>query len=130
MHRDITPSNVFIGNRKSLCLTDFGIAKHGLGGHGTEADYFAEAFAATSLLKTRTVWLPSDDVRQLGLLGLSLLLAEEVRKPDWRKMRYRVADERLRAVLQKATGPRADRYVSAVEFHSALTALRAKTRGR
>jgi serine/threonine protein kinase len=130
MHRDIKPSNVFIGNRRSLCLADFGIARHGLSGHGAAADFFTEAFAATSLLKTRDVWLPSDDVYQLGLLGLSLLLAKSVSDPDWRTLRHQVKDERLHQVLYKATGPRADRYASAVEFHGALTALRRKARGR
>lgn len=39
-HRDITPSNVFIGNRSMLKLGDFGLAKVGLKQNGVIADAF------------------------------------------------------------------------------------------
>ncbi len=124
MHRDIKPANVFIGNRRSLCLGDFGIAQHGLRGRGPRADVLTEAFVATSLLENRYEWLPSDDVYQLGLLGLSLLLAKEASDPDWRSLRHQIDYDGLRNVLQRATGPRAGRYASAGAFHRELVALR------
>jgi serine/threonine protein kinase len=124
MHRDIKPANVFIGNRRSLCLGDFGIARHGLRGRGPRADAMAPAFVATSLLTSRNEWLPSDDVYQLGLLGLSLLLATQASDPDWRSLRYQVDHVGLRSVLQRATGPRAGRYASAGAFHRDLVSLR------
>jgi len=127
MHRDIKPANVFIGNRKSLCLGDFGIAFHGLGGRGPRANAFTEAFVATSLLQKRNEWLPSDDVYQLGLLGLSLLLARQVCDPDWRSLRHRTDHDGLRQVLQRATGPRVERYASAGQFLRDVVALRANT---
>ena len=124
MHRDIKPANVFVGNRRSLCLGDFGIAKHGLNGRGPRVDALTPAFVATSLLENRHEWLPSDDVYQLGLLGLSLLLARQATDPDWRSLRHQIDDEGLRHVLQLATGPRAGRYPSAAAFHRDLDVLR------
>ena len=126
MHRDIKPANVYVGNRRSLKLGDFGIARHGLNGRGAKVDAFAPAFVATSLLMGRPEWLPSDDVYQLGLLGLSLLLGQNVTDPDWRSLRFRVEDPSLRAVLQRATGPRQGRYISATEFHEALATIKAE----
>jgi serine/threonine protein kinase len=127
MHRDIKPANVFLGNRKSLCLGDFGIARHGLNGRGPRADAFTPAFVATSLLESRQEWLPSDDVYQLGLLGLSLLLAQETYDPDWRTLRHQVAPEGLREVLHKATGPRPGRYTSGHALHLALATLQGRS---
>lgn len=113
MHRDITPANVFIMSRKRLCLGDFGIARHGLNGHGPTADAFAPPLVATSVyVGTRREWLPSDDTYQLGLIGLNLLLGQYVFGPDWRSLRHHVEDPGLRAVLKRATGPRHDRYLS------------------
>lgn len=125
MHRDIKPANVFICNRKNLCLCDFGIARHGMNGRGPRADYLTPAFVATSLLHNRQEWLPSDDVFQLGLLGLSLLLGELIveKDCDWRRLRHRVMHDGLRQVLKRATGARADRYISAGDFHRDLAAI-------
>ena len=78
---------------------------------------------ATSLRISRNEWRPSDDVYQLALLGLSLLLGEEVTKPDWRSLRYRIADEGLRGVLHRATGPGSKRYATAGAFARDLAAL-------
>lgn len=82
----------------------------GLGGRGPRANALKPAFVATSMLLGRSEWLPSDDVYQLGLLGLSLRLGRVVSDPDWRSWRHQVGDEGLRQVLQKATGAGAERY--------------------
>lgn len=124
MHRDIKPANVYVGNRKSLRLGDFGIARHGLGGRGPKADVLTPAFVATSLLDGRKEWLPSDDVYQLGLLALTLLLGFVVTDPDWRTLRHAIPDGPLREILQKATGPRSARYLSASTFVDDLEVLR------
>lgn len=124
MHRDITPSNVFVRNRKTLCLGDFGIARHGIDGKGPRADYFNCGFVATSIAEGRTHWLPCDDTYQIGLLGLSLLLGEDISDPDWRTLRHEVTDKELGAVLQRATGPRHRRFLSGHEMCEALSSLR------
>lgn len=124
-HRDITPANVFMLTRRRLCLGDFGIARHGLNGRGPFADAFNAGFVATSMFAgARREWLPSDDAYQLGLIGLNLLLAEYIEDVDWRSLRHQVEHSDLRAVLQRATGPRAGRYESAVAMWEDLAAIR------
>lgn len=130
-HRDITPMNVFVGKRKSLYLGDFGIAKHGLRGRGPQADAFNQGFAATSvLLGERREWLPSDDVRQLGLLGLTLLTGDSVNDPDWRTLRHQLPASDFRDILQKATGPRPGRYLTGLAIHDDLMDLARAKRQR
>lgn len=68
-HRDITPMNVFVGNRKALKLGDFGIAKTGLIRSGVRADVANWAFAPNDI---QAFWRPADDVFQVGLLMATL----------------------------------------------------------
>ena len=72
-HRDITPMNVFVGNRKALKLGDFGIAKTGLIRSGVRADVANWAFAPNDL---QAFWRPADDVFQVGLLMATLASGE------------------------------------------------------
>lgn len=74
-HRDVTPPNVFIGNRKVLKLGDFGITKAQLHPSGVHADVLNPAFAPRDL---GTWWRPADDVYQVGLLMATLLAGEEI----------------------------------------------------
>lgn len=74
-HRDITPPNVFVGNRMMLKLGDFGITKAQLKPAGSYADVFNSAFEPRGL---GTWWNPRDDVFQVGLLMATLLAGEEV----------------------------------------------------
>ena len=82
-HRDITPPNVFVGNKKVLKLGDFGITKARLHLSGVYADVLNPSFAPRDL---GTWWSPADDVYQIGLLMASLLAGEEiyggVKKPE------------------------------------------------
>lgn len=75
-HRDITPPNVFVGNRKVLKLGDFGITKAQLHPSGVHADVLHPWFAPSDL---GTWWRPADDVYQVGLLMATLLAGEEIR---------------------------------------------------
>ena len=82
-HRDVTPPNVFVGNRKVLKLGDFGITKAQLKPSGVYADVLNPAFAPKDL---GTWWRPADDVYQVGLLMATLVAGEEfytgVKKPE------------------------------------------------
>lgn len=69
-HRDVTPPNVFVGNKKVLKLGDFGITKAQLHPSGVHADVLNAAFDPKDL---GTWWRPADDVYQVGLLMATLL---------------------------------------------------------
>ena len=79
-HRDITPPNVFLGNKKTLKLGDFGITKAQLRPSGSDADFYNEAFKPHDLGKR---WRPRDDVYQIGLLMATFLAGEEVNGGDY-----------------------------------------------
>lgn len=75
-HRDVTPPNVFVGNKKVLKLGDFGITKAQLHPSGVHADVLNPDFAPKDL---GTWWRPADDVYQVGLLMATLRAGEEFR---------------------------------------------------
>lgn len=79
-HRDITPPNVFVGNRMMLKLGDFGITKAQLKPAGTEPDFYHPLFKPRDL---GSWWNPRDDVFQVGLLMATLLAGEEVYGGDY-----------------------------------------------
>jgi len=59
-HRDITPDNVYVAQRRRLKLGDFGIAKHGVGGGPIWASAFALEFVPPSLRSyQRSRWYDS-----------------------------------------------------------------------
>lgn len=69
-HRDVTPANVFVGNKKVLKLGDFGITKAQLTPSGVRADLAAWPFAPRDI---GAWWRPADDVYQVGLLMATLV---------------------------------------------------------
>ena len=91
-HRDVTPPNVFVGDRKVLKLGDFGITKAQLHPSGVHADILNPDFAPRLLGRW---WGPADDVYQVGLLMATLLAGEEVgtgvKKPEINRITKRDA---------------------------------------
>jgi serine/threonine protein kinase len=121
-HRDITPDNVYVANRRRLKLGDFGIAKHGLGGAPIHATAFAMEFVSPSLRSwQRNRWYPSDDLYQLGLLAVTLLRGEVTSRVTAREIKRLSLHPDLEHVLIRATGPRRNRFDDATEM---LTAIR------
>ena len=74
LHRDITPTNVFVCKNKKLKLGDFGLARTVLAGKMLAASAFTPFFVSKRMAEgERRHWLPSDDVFQMGQL-LAMLL--------------------------------------------------------
>jgi len=121
-HRDITPPNVFVGNKKVLKLGDFGITKAQLHLSGVYADVLNPAFAPRDL---GAWWSPADDVYQIGLLMASLLAGEEinggVKKPEINQL----ASGPLRDVIKAAISIKSQRPRNAAELGALLDSARA-----
>lgn len=114
-HRDITPGNVFVGNRASLKLGDYGIARARLKPAGVPADLATWSFAPPVI---GAYWRPADDVYQVGLLMMTLLHGSEITN-DYGAVavnRLTSKDFGLRAVIKKAIGSRASRHMTATEL--------------
>ena len=74
LHRDITPTNVFVCKNNKLKLGDFGLARTVLAGKMLAASAFTPFFVSKRMAEgERRHWLPSDDVFQMGQL-LAMLL--------------------------------------------------------
>lgn len=121
-HRDITPPNVFVGNRKVLKLGDFGITKAQLKPSGVSADVFNPAFAPKDV---GTWWSPADDVFQVGLLMASLAAGEEiywdVKKPEINRFTEKGP---LRDAIKAAISVKAQRPANATELGRLLGPLK------
>lgn len=117
-HRDVTPPNVFVGNKKVLKLGDFGITKAQLHPSGVHADVFNGDFAPKDV---GTWWSPADDIFQVGLLMASLLAGEEihwdVRKPEINQFTTKGP---VRDAIKAAISVKAKRPKNAGEFSALL----------
>ena len=120
-HRDITPDNVYVAQRRRLKLGDFGIAKHGVGGGPIWASAFALEFVPPSLRSyQRSRWYPSDDLYQVGLLVVALLRGEVASRVSVRQIKQLELHPDLEHVLTRATGPRRNRFDDAAEMFTAI----------
>ncbi len=120
-HRDITPTNTYVGNRSALKLGDYGIAATAKLHKGVRADAFNPAFCPPDL---KTFWDRRDDVYQVGLLALTLLSGKVhcagVKKPAVNALTKK--DGVLRDVIKGALGVKAQRYAHAGAMRAALEA--------
>jgi serine/threonine protein kinase len=119
-HRDITPSNVFIGNRGVLKLGDFGIARMQSQKRGSVADFAAWSYAPPDLGQ---FWNTADDTYQVGLLALTLLSGKPVTNVEVSRsfINSLTSKGRLRDCLYIATiNARSRRYRDAASMHVAL----------
>ena len=117
-HRDVTPPNIFVGNKKVLKLGDFGITKAQLHPSGVHADVLNLDFAPKDL---GTWWRPADDVYQVGLLMATLLAGEEVRtgvsKPEINRI---TGPGPLRDAIKAAISVKSQRPQTAAELAKML----------
>lgn len=117
-HRDVTPPNVFVGNRKVLKLGDFGITKAQLKPAGVYADVLNPAFAPKDL---GVWWRPADDVYQIGLLMATLVSGKEfytgVRKPEVNTI---TSKGKLREAIKAAISVKAQRPQTARDLSALL----------
>lgn len=120
-HRDITPGNVFIGNRATLKLGDFGIARTGLHKLGSRVDDHAPSDFMPR--DAGVWWRPADDMYQVGLLMMTLLCGTEVgndvKVPEVNQVTSRHGG--LRDPLKSCLRVRARRVQTAGDLARALT---------
>ena len=121
LHRDLTPMNVFVFDRKRLKLGDFGIARHQSDGRGVTARTMNKMTAPVEIVAGSVPkWQARDDVYQMGQL-LGMLVKGDARgRIKTSEIRRLPCSGHLKEILHRCIGERRKRYESADELIAAL----------
>jgi serine/threonine-protein kinase len=114
VHRDLTPSNVFVTAGRFLKLGDFGIALHRLGLRAVPANAFAPWFAPTEVNQQGLgAWRPADDVYQAGQIFGSLLSGRADSRLTPKDVKALLCSPEAKAVIQRCISTRRKRFQDA-----------------
>jgi serine/threonine-protein kinase len=121
LHRDLTPLNVFVCERRCLKLGDFGIVRHQGDRRGITARTLNPFMAPSELLEAAAPkWQARDDVYQVGqLLGMLVKgdARERIRTGEIRRLQ---CSDHLKEIVYRCIGERSKRYESADDLIAAL----------
>jgi serine/threonine protein kinase len=121
LHRDLTPLNVFVCERRCLKLGDFGIVRHQSDRRGITAHTLNPFLAPSDILEAAAPkWQARDDVYQVGqLLGMLVKgsARERIRTGEIRRL---PCSDHLKEIVYRCIGERRKRYESADELIDAL----------
>jgi len=121
LHRDLTPMNVFVCDKRQLKLGDFGIARQQTSHRGITARTMNTLTAPSEFLADGAPkWQARDDVYQVGqLLGMLLKgnARSRIRTTDVRAL---PCSDHLKEIVHRCLGERRKRYESANELIQAL----------
>jgi eukaryotic-like serine/threonine-protein kinase len=121
LHRDITPTNVFVCKNKKLKLGDFGLARTVLAGKMLAASHFTPFFVSKRMAEgERRHWLPSDDVFQMGQLLAMLLRGDAESVISAKDAGDLPCKADLHGIVAKAICARRNRFPTALDMLRAL----------
>jgi len=126
LHRDLTPLNVFVCDKRRLKLGDFGIVRQQSDRRGITARTLNTLTAPTELVSdilagATPKWQARDDVYQVGqLLGMLIKgdASTRIRPDDVRRL---ACSDHLKEIVYRCIGERRKRYESADEMIEALS---------
>jgi serine/threonine protein kinase len=123
LHRDLTPMNVFVFEKRHLKLGDFGLVREQSTPRGTAADALNPHTAPQEILEGEAPkWQTRDDVYQVGqLLGMLVKGDAEVRIRSG-EIRLLPCSDHLKEIIHRCIGERRKRYQTARELVEALSA--------
>src|SRR5262249_10778710 len=105
LHRDITPTNIFVCRNRLLKLGDFGIAKLVLAGQQATASVFNPWFVSNRMARgAQRYWMASDDVYQMGQLLAMLLQGDANNLIQEQQVEQLACNDELRGIIVKAIG--------------------------
>jgi serine/threonine-protein kinase len=121
LHRDLTPMNVFVCERRTLKLGDFGIVRQQSDGRGITVRTMTALTAPSEIIAgSAPKWQARDDVYQVGQLLAMVVRGnarERVRPQDVRGL---TCSDQLKEIVYRCIGERRKRYESADELIAAL----------
>jgi serine/threonine protein kinase len=121
LHRDLTPLNVFVCERRELKLGDFGIVRPQSDRRGVTARTL-NPLAAPSEIIARAVpkWQARDDVYQIGQLVGMLVKGDAMVRVRTSEIRRLPCSDHLKEIVHRCIGERRKRYESADQLIEAL----------
>jgi serine/threonine protein kinase len=121
LHRDLTPFNVFVCDKATLKLGDFGIARQQVDRRGVMA-YTMNKFGAPTefLVGEARRWQARDDVYQVGQLIAMLVLGSANARIATKQVRTLPCSDQLKEIIHRCIGHRTKRYETADELITAL----------
>ena len=121
LHRDLTPMNVFVCDKNTLKLGDFGIVRQQSDQRGVTVRTMTALTAPSDIIAgTVPKWQTRDDVYQMGQLLAMLVKGnarERIRTGDVRRL---PCSDQLKEIVYRCIGERRKRYESADELIAAL----------
>ncbi len=121
LHRDLTPMNVFVCERRTLKLGDFGIVRQQSDRRGITVRTMTALTAPSEIIAgSAPKWQARDDVYQVGQLLAMVVRGnarERVRPQDVRGL---ACSDQLKEIVYRCIGERRKRYESADELIAAL----------
>ena len=121
LHRDLTPLNVFVCERRSLKLGDFGIVRQQSDRRGITARTLNPLAAPSDILAgAAPKWQARDDVYQVGQLLGMLVKGDASARLRTSEIRGLRCGDQLKEIVYRCIGERRKRYESASELIEAL----------
>lgn len=121
LHRDLTPLNVFVCDRRRLKLGDFGIVRQQSDDRGITARTMNAMTAPSDILaRTAPKWQARDDVYQVGQLLAMVVKGDAQSRLRAHDVRLLDCSDHLKEIIYRCLGQRRKRYHSADEMIDAL----------
>ncbi|HUE85315.1 MAG TPA: protein kinase [Vicinamibacterales bacterium] len=121
LHRDLTPLNVFVCDRRQLKLGDFGITRHQSDTRGITVRTMNALTAPSDILAGAVPkWQARDDVYQVGQLLGMLIKGDAQSRIRTRDVRRLACSDHLKEIIHRCIGERRKRYETADELIEAL----------
>lgn len=121
LHRDLTPLNVFVCERRQLKLGDFGIVRQQSDQRGVTARTLNPHMAPSDIFDgAAPKWQSRDDVYQVGQLLGMLVKGDARRRVRTGEVRGLACSDQLKEIIYRCIGERRKRYETADELIEAL----------
>jgi serine/threonine protein kinase len=121
LHRDLTPMNVFVCEKKRLKLGDFGIVRQQSDDRGITAHTHNVLTAPSEIIAGQAPkWQTRDDVYQVGQLLAMLVKGDARSRVRTEEVRRLTCTDQLKEIIYRCIGERRKRYESADELIEAL----------
>jgi serine/threonine protein kinase len=121
LHRDLTPMNVFVCEKRRLKLGDFGIVRQQSDRRGITASTLNRSMVPSDFLEASAPkWQARDDVYQVGQLLGMLVKGDARARIRTTEVRTLPCSDHLREIVHRCIGERRKRYESADELIAAL----------